>query len=350
MSPTLTSTKTFRLSEAKYVIIRDDDSVPWRPGVNRIKISPSMSIADVVNLRCRFTSLLVHLHIADLEWIRWWTSHVAVCCKSVPSGGGGALLPVHSGTALKSELCGAGLFPTDSGTALTGGPSIFISVSHSKATLASRFLERKLTIRIEKTTSQTKFTSETGTVTTGTDGGEASAHKDPRNSQHSPTQKRDRGHRTLSRQTIQTDSFTASLDLFLFSLHLPLPTSTFLFLRFRVHLLSFFSFTLHILPQPTAEKFSSCMAWYSRSKAPSLGKVFYPPTFSFLAIFHTRSFLHYETSHLKLSPEAFSALLPGDPSFSPFSFSILSHSWQEPFPLRFVLTFSHTLCYPCSPA
>ena len=127
------------------MIIRDDDSVPWRPGVNRIKISPSMSIADVVNLRCRFTSLLVHLHIADLEWIRWWTSHVAVCCKSVPSSGGGALLPIHSGTALKSELCGVGLFPTDSGTALTGGPSIFISVSHSKATLASRFLEREKT-------------------------------------------------------------------------------------------------------------------------------------------------------------------------------------------------------------
>ena len=133
------------------MIIRDDDSVLKCPLLTSLT-------SGAVSRLCSST-----LHIADLECIRWWTSHVAVCCKSVPSGGGGALLPIHSGTALKSELCGVGLFPTDSGTALTGGPSMFISVSHSKATLGSRFLERELTIRIEKTTSQTKFTSETGT-------------------------------------------------------------------------------------------------------------------------------------------------------------------------------------------
>ena len=61
--------------------------------------------------------------------------------QTSPSGGGGALLRIHSGAAVKGELCGVGLLLTESGTAFTGGPSIFISVSHSKATLASRFLD-----------------------------------------------------------------------------------------------------------------------------------------------------------------------------------------------------------------
>ena len=43
--------------------------------------------------------------------------------------------------AFKGELCGVGLFLTALGTALTGDPSIFISVSRCKATLASRFLK-----------------------------------------------------------------------------------------------------------------------------------------------------------------------------------------------------------------
>ena len=71
------------------------------------------------------------------------SGQVAVCCQGVPSGGGGALLRTHSGTALQGELCGVGLFLTASGTALTGGPSIFLSVSHTEATLASCFLERE---------------------------------------------------------------------------------------------------------------------------------------------------------------------------------------------------------------
>ena len=94
---------------------------------------------------------------------------VADCCKGVPSGGGGDLVLIDSGVALKSVLCGAGLFLTASGTALTGGPSIFVSVSHSKATLASRFLERQKIrgstnshSQAEKTTSLTTFTFTSG--------------------------------------------------------------------------------------------------------------------------------------------------------------------------------------------
>ena len=68
---------------------------------------------------------------------------VAVCCKGVPSGGSGDLLLKDFGPTLKSVHCGVGMFLTDSGTPLTGRPSIFISVSHSQATLASRFLERR---------------------------------------------------------------------------------------------------------------------------------------------------------------------------------------------------------------
>ena len=77
-----------------------------------------------------------------------------MCCKGVPSGRAGALLRIHSGTVLVGDPCGVGLQLTDSDTALTGGPSIFIFVSHSKATLVSRFLERRglrldnVTIRI----------------------------------------------------------------------------------------------------------------------------------------------------------------------------------------------------------
>ena len=47
--------------------------------------------------------------------------HVGRICKGVPSGGDGALHYMHSGTG---ELGGVGLFLKDSGTALTGGPSI----------------------------------------------------------------------------------------------------------------------------------------------------------------------------------------------------------------------------------
>ena len=75
-----------------------------------------------------------------------------------------------------------GLLLTDSGTALSG-PSIFIFVSHSIATLASRFLKRgevcDLTdsqSRSEATTSQTTFTSEKRSVTTGTDADTPSHH------------------------------------------------------------------------------------------------------------------------------------------------------------------------------
>ena len=96
-------------------------------------------------------------------------NHVAVCCKGVvPSGGAGAMLRIHSGAALKGELCGVGLHVTDSGTALTGGPSIFISVSPSKATLASFCLKREKKVcgspnsqsDSDTTTSQTTSTSE----------------------------------------------------------------------------------------------------------------------------------------------------------------------------------------------
>ena len=66
---------------------------------------------------------------------------VLSCMAKTPRQTFGALLLIHSGIAVKGELCGVGLFLTAFGTALTGGPSIFISVSRSKATLASRFLK-----------------------------------------------------------------------------------------------------------------------------------------------------------------------------------------------------------------
>ena len=69
--------------------------------------------------------------------------YVAMCCNDVPSDGGAARDLTHLGTALKSALCGVGLFLTVSGTALAGGALIFIFASHSSATLASRLLEKE---------------------------------------------------------------------------------------------------------------------------------------------------------------------------------------------------------------
>ena len=72
-----------------------------------------------------------HFHLVHLWRIHRWTPRRSLLCFAY-----------NSGTALKSALCGVGLL-TDSGTALTGGPSICISVSHSNATQASRFLEKE---------------------------------------------------------------------------------------------------------------------------------------------------------------------------------------------------------------
>ena len=65
----------------------------------------------------------------------------------------------------------------------------------------------------------------------------------------------------------------------------------------------------------------------------------------------SQPFLSHETSHLKLSPKPF-ALLPGDPFFCPSIVHPLAFL-QEPSPLqglRFVLTSSHILSCPFSPA
>ena len=248
------------------MIIRDDDSVPWRPGVNRIKISPLMSIADVVNLRCRNTSLLVHLHIADFECIRWLTSHVAVCCKSVPSGGGGALLPIQSELRKQPHKPNSHPRQEQSPQAQTEAKQ-----AHTK-------------IKEFPTLSN----SETGQRTSNTF--------------------LDKRYRQTLLLLVSTFSFSPSTSLF------PLLLSS-----------SFASVFIFSLSSPLRSTSSRSQRLKS--------------------IFHNQSFLRYETSHLKLSHEAFFALLLGDPSFLPFGFSILSHSWQEPFPLRFVLTF-----FPCSPA
>ena len=102
-----------------------------------------------------------------------------------------------------------------SGTTLTGSPSIFISVSRSRATLASRALKGEKGLRLNKVTIRIRET-------------EAHTTKKPRKSPLSSPQNRNKTPGTLyythqTRQKIQTYSLTVYLNPFPFSLHLSVP-------------------------------------------------------------------------------------------------------------------------------
>ena len=98
--------------------------------------------------------------------------HVAACCSGVPSGVDAAHRSfAHSGTAFKRELCGAGLFLTASGTALTGGASMFIicptlqrntggTLSGKREKVCGSTVSPSGTETVERSTSQTTFTAE----------------------------------------------------------------------------------------------------------------------------------------------------------------------------------------------
>ena len=250
---------------------------------------------------------------------------VAVCYKGAPSGGGGALFLIESGAALNSVFCGVGLFLTASGTALTGGPSKFISVSHSKAALVSSFLEGQKGLRLHNSVHSAKgrkqphnphSQSEKGTVTTGTTGGEGGTHKE--RSKEFPT-----------RSTSETGQVTSKSSLHDRSSQIPLISTLYfspppLFSHFYFPLLRFPYLSCPFLSSLRStssrsqllRKFFSCMAWCSLSRSPSsLGNA---PLSSDILFFWRCSiiFLHHETSHLKLFPKRF-AFLPGDPSCCP---------------------------------
>ena len=175
------------------------------------------------------------------------------------------MILTHFGTAFKSELCGVGLFLTAFCTALTGGPSIFTVASHSSATLASRFLERRRGLRFNKFTVRVR---EKQPHKPHSHPRKYSHHKHNRKLNKHTKRKIQRSPDTLqfrighdlennTIQTMHTDSFTASRPLF--------PTYTFFFPRFPL-----FFFTRHTLPQPTAEK----AFFVHRSVFPELASVF----------------------------------------------------------------------------
>ena len=115
----------------------------------------------------------------------------------------------------------------------------------------------------------------------------------------------------------------------------PLLTFTFLFFGFLVQPLPLLFFTF--LPQPTAEKvfFMHGLVFTEQASVFSGqgSSAFQHSLFGDVP----QPFLCHETSHLKLFPKPF-AFSPGDPFFFALHLSILSHSWQDPFP-RQVLGF-----------
>ena len=135
---------------------------------------------------------------------------------------------------------------------------MFVSDSNSRGTLAShswreKRSEAKHTSESEKTTSQTTFTSEKRTVSHHKHNKRRSRHT-KRKIQGIPNTLHLRNIRirlenlttdSMTSQTIHTDSFSA----FPISTSTSLSTFTFLFFCFLVHLLPFFFFTFHILPQ-----------------------------------------------------------------------------------------------------
>ena len=138
----------------------------------------------------------------------------------------------------------------------------------SKVTRATVGRDTKQSFRVckvklaesEKTTSQTTFTSEKGTVTTGTHESTTGTHTE-KSKGFSTLSTSESGNKHLENsttqsgagQTIQTDYLTVNLNPFPFSLHLSLPTFTFPFFGFLAPPLSFL-FLTSVLPQPTAGK------------------------------------------------------------------------------------------------
>ena len=137
---------------------------------------------------------------------------------------------------------------------LTGGPSIFISVSHSKATLASFCLKRDKKVcgspnsqsDSDTTTSQTTSTSEIRSIHNRNMRRHAPTH-------HTPMftlVPRQIHHFLLpihTRVGVTASAFTNHRHPFHFSLKLPFPTFTLFFLGFLVHVLHLFRFAFHIL-------------------------------------------------------------------------------------------------------
>ena len=311
--------------------LSNDDTVSRSPGVNDVQLWVWYRVDQ--------------LHLVDHNWwIRWWSKNVAVCRKGVSSCGGGALLLIHSGTAFKGELCGVGLF-------LTGDPSIFISVSRSKATLASRFLKGERVCgstnsqpESEKTTSQSTFASEKGTITTSTTGGEAGRHREKPKEfpTRSTSEKGQRNSNTL------VDKRTGQIHSLLKSNRSRFSSTSLFLLLLSSSLASLFILLLY-LPHPPEKVFLVHGSVFTEQVSVFSGQGSSVFQLSICGEF-PYLFLRHETSHLKLFPKPF-ALVPGDTSL-PFEFSILSHSWQGPSSLRMlrlVLTCFHTLSCPFSP-
>ena len=141
---------------------------------------------------------------------------VAVCCRSVPSGGGGLLL-TDSGVAVKSALCGKGLFLTASTALTTVLRNSSLPRTPKPHTLRVFGREKGLRLnKFAKTTSQTTF------------------HSHPRKEQSPQAQQATR--QALKKRKLHRNP----------TLHLSSLTSTFLSLRFLVHIFPFFFFTFHI--------------------------------------------------------------------------------------------------------
>ena len=114
---------------------------------------------------------VIHLPLLHLIWrVRWWDGPRRSLLQWRPFWWKERSALTNSGTALKGALCDVGLFLTASGTALTGGPSIFILAlfhcrHNTKAPQAPRFPEKEKGLRHRKIPTENSKTEPQGNPT-----------------------------------------------------------------------------------------------------------------------------------------------------------------------------------------